>query len=79
VAHDCAAKLPQVQFPASCGDEAQTQFNQAVTLLHSFWYAEAAQGVTVVTETDLTCAKEDSGIAMSLWYPLCQPPNLAML
>jgi hypothetical protein len=79
VAHDSAEKLPQVQFPASCGDGAQTQCNRAVTLLHSFWYAEAAQGLTVVTETDPTCAMGDSGVAMSLWYPLWQPPNDARL
>jgi hypothetical protein len=49
-----------------------------VTLLHSFWYVEAAQGLTVVTNTDPTCAKEGSDIAMSLWYPLCQPPDVAV-
>ena len=79
MAHDSGEKLPQVQFPASCGDGAQTQFNRAVTLPRSFWYAEATQGLTVVTETDTTCAMGDSGVAMSLWYSLWQPPEDAML
>ena len=49
-----------------------------MALLHSFWYAEAVQGLTVVTDTDLTCAKEGSDIAMSLWYPFCQSPDVAV-
>lgn len=78
VAHD-GEKLGQVQFPVSCSDEAQTQFNRAVALLHSFWYTEAVKGFTAVTETDQTCAMGYWGIAMSLWYPLWQPPSDAML
>ena len=79
VAHDAAEKLGQVQFPVACSGEAQTQFNRAVALLHSFWYAEAVKGFTVVTEIDPTCAMGYWGIAMSLWYPLWQPPSDAML
>jgi hypothetical protein len=79
VAHDGDEQLGQVQFSVSCSDAAQMQFNRAVALLHSFWHAEAVQGFTVVTETDPTCAMGYWGIAMSLWYPLWQPPSDAML
>ncbi|MGH8064394.1 MAG: hypothetical protein ACRERE_03995 [Candidatus Entotheonellia bacterium] len=79
MAHEKTEKLGQVRFPVSCSTEAQTQFDRAVALLHSFWYVEAVRGFTAVTETDANCAMGYWGIAMSLWYPLWQPPNEAML
>jgi hypothetical protein len=78
-AHDQAEKLGQINFPIACSREAQTHFERAVALLHSFWYAEAVKGFTAITETDPTCAMGYWGIAMSLWYPLWQPPSEAML
>jgi hypothetical protein len=78
-AHEKDEKLGQVHFPVSCSTEAQMQFDRAVALLHSFWYGEAVKGFTAVTETDPTCAMGYWGIAMSLWYPLWQPPSEAML
>jgi hypothetical protein len=78
-AHEQAEKLGQIHFPVSCSQEAQTQFDRAVALLHSFWYAEAVKGFTAVTVADPTCAMGYWGIAMSVWYPLWQPPSEAML
>jgi hypothetical protein len=77
--HGSTEKLGQVAFPVACSAEAQAQFNRAVALLHSFWYTEAVRGFTAVTETDPTCAMGYWGLAMSLWYPLWQPPSEAML
>jgi len=54
MAYDDAENLGQVQFPVSCSSEAQTPFNRAVALLHSFWYADAVKGFTTVTEADPT-------------------------
>jgi hypothetical protein len=79
MADEKAEKLGQVHFPVSCSAEAQVQFDRAVALLHSFWYAEALKGFTTVPETDATCALGYWGIAMSVWYPLWQPPSEAML
>jgi hypothetical protein len=79
LAHEQAEKLGQIHFPVSCSKEAQTQFDRAVALLHSFWYAEAVKGFTAVTVADPTCAMGYWGIAMSVWYPLWQPPSEAML
>jgi hypothetical protein len=79
LAHDQAEKFGEVRFPISCSPEAQTQFDRAVALLHSFWYAEAVKGFTAVTVTDPTCAMGYWGTAMSVWYPLWQPPSEAML
>jgi hypothetical protein len=79
IAHEQVEKLGQVHFPVSCSQEAQTQFDRAVALLHSFWYAEADKSFSTVTEIDPTCSMGYWGIAMSVWYPLWQPPSEAML
>lgn len=79
LAHEQTEKLGQVHFPIACGAPAQQQFDRAVALLHSFWYTEAVKAFTTVTETDPGCAMGYWGIAMSVWYPLWQPPSQAML
>jgi tetratricopeptide (TPR) repeat protein len=72
-------KLGRVQFPVSCTAAAQTQFDQALGALHSFWYEEALRMFTAVTETDPGCAMGYWGIAMSIYYPLWVPPSQATL
>jgi hypothetical protein len=72
-------QLGRVHFPVSCGAAAQTQFDRAVALLHSFWYEEAVKAFTEVTKTDPHCAMGYWGIAISLWYPLWYPPSQAAL
>ena len=74
-----AEKLGTVRFPTSCSAAAQGQFERAVALLHSFWYEEALKAFTTVTTTDPSCAIGYWGIAMSVYYPLWQPPSPAML
>jgi tetratricopeptide (TPR) repeat protein len=71
------AKSSEVDFPISCGAPAQKKFNQAVWILHSFWYDEAVKAFTAATEPD--CAMGYWGVAMSQWYPLWYPPNAAAL
>lgn len=39
-----AEKLGKVTFAVSCTPAAQTEFNRAVALLHSFWFGAAAKG-----------------------------------
>jgi hypothetical protein len=72
-------KIGTVRFPTSCTPAAQGQFERAVALLHSFWYEEALKAFTAVTTTDPACAMGYWGIAMSVYYPLWQPPSPAML
>ena len=72
-------KLGTVHFPVSCSAAAQPQFDRAVALLHSFWYSEGVKAFTAVAATDPACAMAHWGIAMSLWYPLWQPPDAATL
>lgn len=63
-------KLGNVHFPVSCTPAAQVQFNQAVAMLHSFWYDEAEKTFRQVTTTDPNCAMGYWGIAMSLYQQL---------
>ena len=69
-----AAKSSEVDFPISCGAAAQKKFNQAVWILHSFWYEEAVKAFTAVTAVEPDCAMGYWGVAMSHWYPLWYPP-----
>ncbi len=73
------AKSSEVDFPISCGAAAQKKFNQAVWILHSFWYDEAVKAFTAVTAIEPDCAMGYWGVAMSHWYPLWYPPNAAAL
>src|SRR5215813_7721496 len=79
MAQEKADKLGKVHFPVSCSAEAQTQFDRAVAILHSFWYEEAAKTFTTVTEADPSCAMGYWGIAMSIYYPLWVPPDQSTL
>jgi hypothetical protein len=72
-------KLGSVRFPVSCAPAVQGDFERAVALLHSFWYEEALKAFTAITIADPACAMGYWGIAMSVYYPLWQPPSAAML
>jgi len=74
-----SAALGQVHFPTSCAGSVQPVFERGVALLHSFWYEEALKTFTSVTTTDPGCAMGYWGQAMSVYYPLWQPPSDAML
>ncbi|MGE3540259.1 MAG: tetratricopeptide repeat protein [Candidatus Tectimicrobiota bacterium] len=73
------AELPtlgQVHFPTSCSPEAQAQMDQAVALLHVFWFSEALRTFNTVLDTDASCTMGYWGLAMSLLgNPLAGPPG----
>ncbi|OLC73135.1 MAG: hypothetical protein AUH78_14490 [Gemmatimonadetes bacterium 13_1_40CM_4_69_8] len=74
-AHDHHAEaLGRVVFPVSCTPEARTRFEQAVALLHSFWYEKAADTFRDAVAVDSTCAMGYWGQAMSLFHQLWTPP-----
>ncbi len=77
--HDPSEKLGHVNFPVSCTAPAQTQFNRAMALLHSFQYAESEIAFATVSATDPKCAMAYWGKAMTYYHPLWVPPNLADL
>ncbi|MGB8521480.1 MAG: hypothetical protein WCD43_00810 [Candidatus Acidiferrales bacterium] len=60
-------KLGTVHFATSCDEVAQTEFNRAVALLHSFQFSRAIEGFNAVLGEDATCGIAYWGIALSDW------------
>ena len=56
-----------VNFETSCGPAVKTQFNEAVALLHSFWFAESRAIFESVLKADSNCAMSHWGIALTYW------------
>ncbi|MGB8855529.1 MAG: hypothetical protein WCC58_02535 [Burkholderiales bacterium] len=69
-------KLGTVNFPVSCNDAAQQEFNRAMALFHSFWWDVGKQSFAKVLELDPSCGMAEWGIAwMSLSNPFTWPSN----
>ena len=62
-----AEKLGSVNFTTSCSAAAQSPFNRAVALLHSFEFLRAIDGFGATLAADPSCAMADWGIALSRW------------
>ena len=56
-----------VRFQTSCAPAVAAEFNRAVTLLHSFWFAQAITAFNGVADKDPSCAMAQWGIALSQW------------
>jgi hypothetical protein len=65
--HADGEALGKVQFATSCNERAQSEFNRAVALLHSFQFSRAIDGFNAVLSEDPTCAVAYWGIALSEW------------
>ena len=59
--------LGTVHFPTSCSANVQPQFNQAIALLHSFWFQAAIDAFEEVLEVDSSCGISYWGIALATW------------
>src|SRR5437867_11889581 len=68
-----AEALGRVVFPVSCTPEAQTRFERAVALLHSFWYEKAADSFREDVVACTACEMGSYGQATSLFAPLYRP------
>jgi tetratricopeptide (TPR) repeat protein len=69
-------RLGQVRFSVTCNEAAQTEFNRAMALFHSFWFDPAKQSFAKVLELDAQCAMANWGIAfMSMGNPFAWPAN----
>lgn len=71
--HDESAdpqQLGRVLFPTSCAAEVQEDFNRAVAMLHSFWYAAAEKAFADIGERDPACALAHWGMAMTYYHPV---------
>src|SRR6266550_6170701 len=62
-----ADALGRVVFPVSCTAEAQTRFERAMALLHSFWWEEGGRAFRDVAAADSTCALAYWGLALNSW------------
>jgi hypothetical protein len=58
-------RLGEVNFPISCSATAQTQFNRAVAMLHSFFFPETIKAFTAIADKEPSCAMAYWGIAIS--------------
>ena len=56
-----------VNFETSCSPAVKTKFNEAVALLHSFWFAESRAIFEGVLKDDPNCAMSYWGIALTHW------------
>ena len=56
-----------VSFETSCSPAVKTKFNEAVALLHSFWFAESRAIFEGVLKDDPNCAMSYWGIALTHW------------
>jgi hypothetical protein len=64
-----------VEFSLSCAEKVRTNFNLAMSLLHSFEYVEAEKVFAKVIDEDPTCVMAYWGAAMSNFHPLWDPPG----
>ena len=70
--HDHAAAGDQVggdsvSFLTSCAPALRQDFNRAVALLHSFWFAQAIASFEGVAAKDPSCAMAHWGVSLSRW------------
>src|ERR1700730_8332465 len=75
---DAAEPLPQlgkVDFPTSCGAEAQPLMETGVALLHSFQYEQADQSFSEAAKRDSQCALAYWGKAMARYEQIWEFPS----
>jgi tetratricopeptide (TPR) repeat protein len=76
--HDHAApdlgNIGKAHIETSCSAAAQTEIDRGVTLIHSFWYAEAEKAFQRAAEADAGCGMAWWGVAMSNLHPIWAPP-----
>src|SRR2546428_10336231 len=62
--------LGKVDFPISCSEQAQVEFNRGIALLHHMTYPQARETFERVAKIDPRCAMAHWGVAMTLFQPL---------
>jgi len=73
---DKPEKLGDVNFPISCSEASQEEFNRAMALFHSFWFDSAKKSFTKVLQLEPECGMAHWGISiMSMGNPFAWPPN----
>jgi tetratricopeptide (TPR) repeat protein len=69
----------EVNFSLSCNYETRATFDLALSLLHSFEYAEAEKAFVKVIDADPTCAMAYWGVSMSIFHSLWMQADLSYL
>ncbi|MEH6535683.1 MAG: hypothetical protein V7719_04775 [Psychroserpens sp.] len=64
-----------VSFALDCKYDVREAFDLAISLLHSFEYAEAEKAFVKVIDADSECAMAYWGVAMSIYHELWAPPG----
>jgi len=67
--------LGKVDFPISCSNDVQTQFNKGLALLHNMMYLQSEKEFKAIAKYEPTCAMAYWGIAITLFHPLWAPPS----
>ena len=77
--HDHAAhalgNIGKARIHASCSEAARPDIDRGVTLIHSFWYAEAEKAFRRAVAADAECGMAWWGVAMSNLHPIWAPPT----
>jgi tetratricopeptide (TPR) repeat protein len=68
-------ELGEVDFPISCNDEAQEQFELGLLQLHHMMYSQGQEHFAAAAESDAQCAMAHWGIAMTSFQPLWHPTS----
>jgi hypothetical protein len=63
--HSAREHFGGVHIPISCSQEAQRQFDHAVSILHSFFYPETVKAFTAIAQAEPSCAMAYWGVAIS--------------
>ena len=63
-----------VEFETSCSEKVKTDFNLAISLLHSFEYNQSEKVFAKIIDEEPTCAMAYWGVAMCNYHPLWSPP-----
>ena len=75
----CTEQFGEVSFSLNCNYEVRETFDLAISLLHSFEYAEAEKAFVKVLDNDSECAMAYWGVAMSIYHSLWAPPSPKVL
>lgn len=67
--------IGKAHLETSCSEAARNEIDRGVTLIHSFWYAEAEKAFRRAAAADSECGMAWWGVAMSNLHPIWAPPT----
>jgi hypothetical protein len=67
--------IGKAHLETSCNEAARKEIDRGVTLIHSFWYAEAEKSFRDAAVADAACGMAWWGVAMANLHPIWAPPT----